>query len=119
MNNQVATQSLNGLQTTTLFQASTAGDYLINGQLQIPMTPLINSSAGESQVQSLVFRATSAYPSNTSSTALYSGALGASGFQLIANLGQGDIAYVVLQSSATIDQGLNQVRGVVGVSSAP
>ncbi len=97
-------QSLNGLQTTTIFTAPATGYYFVNGQLSIPQ---ISTAGAPSQVQALV--------TSTSSPALsYKGVTGASGFQINQiSMATGDSVSVQLKSPAAVDQGINAVSGQV------
>lgn len=118
MPNFTATNSLNGLQTTTLFSAPAAGVYFVNGQLTLPVLrdapnnvgALISTpEIGGSQVVATV--------KNGAST-VYTGVAGASGFQTNLTCAAGDIVTVVLSSSAAIDSVRNAVKGVVGSGQA-
>jgi hypothetical protein len=97
-------QSLNGLQTQKIFTAPAAGYYFVNGQLTLPQT---SSGSSPSGVAAIV--------TSTASPALsYTGVSGASGFQIRQILlASGDSVSVELRSSATVDQGINAVRGEV------
>lgn len=102
-----AQQSINGLQTFTLFTAPTTGSYFVNGQLQLP-TP---TGAGQSAVVAVVKK--------NVSTTVYTGIAGATGFQIPAlALAAADVVTVVLTSANAVDNVLNAVTGVVGCGNA-
>lgn len=99
-------QSLNGLQTVSLFTAPLDGYYFINGQLYLPQIPLGSSSG--SQVRARILK------NGNAVTPVYVGISGASGFSIRKlSLASGDYVTVGLESNATVDQGLNKVRGQV------
>lgn len=103
MANFTALQSINGLGVFPIFTAPAAGVYFVNGQLNLPSIP---QGSGASQVVCVV--------KNGGST-LYTGAAGATGFQVNQIVcAAGDAITVTLTSAAAPDQGLNVVRGVVG-----
>jgi hypothetical protein len=113
MPNFTATNSLCGLQTTTLFQAPTAGVYFVNGQLSLPVLRDAPSNVGAlvttppltgSQVVAVV---------KDGSTTVYTGAAGATGFQTNLTCAAGDVVSVTLSSSYGPDQVANAVKGVV------
>lgn len=103
MANFVGLQTINGLGVFPIFTAPTAGIYFVNGQLTLPSIP---QGSGASQVICVV--------KNGAST-IYTGAAGATGFQVNQIVcAAGDAITVTLTSSAAPDQVLNAVRGVVG-----
>jgi hypothetical protein len=113
MPNFTATNSLNGLQTTTLFQAPTAGVYFVNGQLSLPILRDAPSNVGAlittpplsgSQVVATV---------KDGVTTVYTGLPGATGFQTNLTCAAGDVVTVTLSSSYAPDTELNAVKGVV------
>jgi hypothetical protein len=113
MPNFTATNSLNGLQTTTLFQAPTTGVYFVNGQLTLPVLrdqpsnigALISTpEIGGSQVVAVV---------KDGATTVFTGNAGATGFQTTFTATAGDVITCILSSSANIDNQLNAVKGVV------
>jgi hypothetical protein len=110
MANFTATNSLNGLQTTTLFTAPTTGSYFVNGQLTLPVLRDVGpSGGGGSQVVAVV---------KDAATTVYTGIAGATGFQTTFTATAGDVITLVLSSAAAPDQLLNAVRGVVGSGNA-
>lgn len=106
MANFVAQNSVNGLQTTTLFVAPATGVYAINGQLSLPQ---ISKGSGASQVVAVI---------NVAGSPVYTGVAGATGFQARVTATAADTVNVVLSSSAAADQVLNAVTGVVGSAQA-
>jgi hypothetical protein len=102
MANFLGNQSLNGLQTTTIFTAPAAGAYFIQGYLTLPQ---LSTAGAVSQVVAVV--------KQNSSTEL-TGTAGASGFAIPAiTAAAGDVFSVVLSSSAAPDQVTNAVQGQV------
>lgn len=102
-------QSLEGLHTTQIFRAPASGVYFINGQLTLPNA----STTGNTGTSAVIATVSKNYI-----TALYTGLPGATGFQihnmaLVSN----DLITVGLSSSATasatLDQGINAVKGQV------
>ena len=98
-------QSIVNLGATRLFTAPASGLYFINGTLTLPQ-PSLNGNTGASQVVAQV--------SKNGATALYTGLAGANGFgipavQLVSN----DSISVSVTSNASIDQGLNVIKGDV------
>lgn len=101
MANYQQTQALNGLGTTTILNAPNAGVYFVNGQLSLPRSV----EFGQSAVVSVV---------KQNGSTIYTGAAGATGFQIPQIVcAAADVITVVLSSSASADQPLNAVRGVV------
>ena len=113
MPNFTATNSLNGLQTTTLFQAPTAGLYFVNGQLTLPRLQDQPSNV-DSLIQTPPPTGSEvvATVKNGAST-VFTSVAGATGFQTNVTCAAGDTVSVVLCSSATFVQALNAVKGVV------
>lgn len=107
MANFTAQNSLNGLQTTTLFIAPTTGLYFVNGQLSLPS--LAKGAVGPSAVVAVV---------NVAGSPVYTGTAGATGFQANVSCTAGDTVNVALSSSNAADQVLNVVTGVVGSGNA-
>lgn len=102
MANFQATQSLNGLQTTTIFAAPAAGIYFVNGQLSLPQ---IVTAGGASQVIATVKK---------NGSGIYTGIAGASGFQVNQIVcAVGDSISVTLASTAAPDLVSNAVLGQV------
>lgn len=98
MANFEARQSLNGLDTFSLFTAPDDGVYFVNGQLTLP--PL-------SQVVAEV---------DVNGSPSYTGDAGCTGFQINQlELTAGDVVEVVLSSSDAVDAPLNVVKGVVAM----
>ncbi len=102
-------QSLEGLHTTQIFRAPASGIYFINGQLTLPNA----STTGNTGTSAVVATVSKNYV-----TALYTGVAGATGFQIpYFTLVSNDLITVGLSSSAvasaTLDQGINAVRGQV------
>lgn len=106
MANFTATNSLNGLQTTTLFIAPTTGLYFVNGQLTLPS---LSQGGGVSAVVAVV---------NVAGSPVYTGTAGATGFQANVSCTAGDTVNVALSSAAAPDLVLNAVKGVVGCGNA-
>ena len=97
-------QSLNGLQTTTLFTAPAAGTYFVNGQLSLPQLST-DGGTGASQVIATV---------KQNGSGIYTGVAGASGFQINQIVcAVGDVIAVTLASSAAPDLVNNAVSGQV------
>lgn len=118
MPNFTANNSLNGLQTTTLFTAPTTGVYFVNGQLTLPILrdapnnvgALVSTpEIGGSQVVAVV---------KDGATTVFTGLAGSSGFQTTFTATAGDVITCILSSSAAIDNVVNAVRGVVGSGQA-
>lgn len=99
--------SLNGLQTTTLFKAPADGLYFVNGQLQLPS--LSKGATGNSEVVVTLI---------VDGDTLYTGAAGDTGFQANLPCSAADVVTVTLASSAAPDLVLNAVTGVVGCGNA-
>ncbi len=102
-------QSLNGLQTTSIFRAPASGIYFISGKLSLPNA----STTGNTGTSAVV-----AVVSKNYVTALYTGVAGATGFEIpYFALASNDLITVGLSSSATasatLDQGINAVTGQV------
>lgn len=98
-------QSLNGLQSFKIFTAPYPGYFYVNGKLTLPQ-PSANGNTGQSQVVATIGR--------TGVGVIYTGAAGANGFQLTQiPLVTGDEVYVILSSTAPVDQVTNAVRGEV------
>ena len=86
--------SVNGLQTFTIFTAPAAGVYFVNGQLTLPQL-VTSGGAGASAVVATV---------KQNSSTIYTGAAGASGFQIPQiTCASGDVISVVLSSAVAID----------------
>jgi len=91
-------QSLNGLQTTTIFTAPANGYYFVNGQLTLPPGSLVASVVSSTGAAGLV----------------YTGVSGATGFQVRQiSMVSGDAVKVTLSSATAADNALNAVRGQV------
>lgn len=93
-------QSLNGLQPGAtkvgLFTAPITGTYFINGQLSLPVG---------SQAKGLIYK---------NNNAVYTGVAGATGFSIpVTQLAAADVITVGVSSTATVDQGLNVIKGDV------
>lgn len=101
MSQFTAQQSINGLQTFSLFTAPADGDYFVNGQLQLPRA----EGSGNSQVVAEI---------DVNSSPVYTGDPGATGFQAVLTLAADDVVEVTLSSSEDVDNVLNAVTGVVG-----
>jgi hypothetical protein len=98
-------QSLVNLGTTALFTAPASRSYFIKGTLSLPQ-PSLNGGSGASQVVARIIK-------NGVST-LYTGISGASGFSMPqVSLVTNDAITVSLTSPASIDQGLNVIKGDV------
>lgn len=98
-------QSLNGLGRTSIFTAPASGSYFIDGKLSLPQ-PSLNGNTGASQATAVV--------SKNNVTVIYTGLPGANGFGINAvTLATNDAISVSITSNATIDQGLNVIKGDV------
>lgn len=103
-------QSLNGLNAntgvsgaTSLFTAPITGPYFIRGTLSLPMAS--QGTASGSQAIALLYK---------NSSIIYTGVTGASGFAVSGlTLAVGDVMKVGISSGASIDQGLNVIKGDV------
>lgn len=95
-------QSLNGIQTVSVFTAPSAGIYFIEGKLSLPQ---ISTSGSASAVIALVKK---------NGSTQYTGIAGASGFSIPAiTLAANDAITVQLSSSAAIDLVTNNVSGQI------
>ena len=102
-------QSLNGLQTFTLFTAPAAGSYFINGQLSLPQ--LVTDGLASAVVATVT--------NSTGPTTVYTGTAGASGFQIPqTTCAAGDVISVTLSSAAACDKVTNAVSGQVTFGNA-
>ena len=98
-------QSIVNLGTTRLFTAPASAIYFINGTLTLPHLPL-NGNAGNSEAVVQV--------SKNGVTSLYYGPTGANGFTIPAvALVSNDSISASVTSNASIDQGLNVIKGDV------
>lgn len=96
-------QSLNGLNRTAIFTAPATGAYFISGVLKLPQLSAGDASPSSAQVK--VYK---------NGTAVYTGVSGASGFGITAiSLVPADAITVGISSAASIDQGLNVIKGDV------
>jgi hypothetical protein len=95
-----------GLNTNT-FAPMGAGAVTISGKLTVPQLT-DDGNLGASQVVVTVLQ---------NSTTIYTGPAGAEGFRCSANAALTDTFSVTLSSSASIDQGLNAVKMVFGITS--
>ena len=102
MANFNGSQSLNGIQTQTIFTAPAAGIYFIQGYLSLPQ---LSTAGAVSQVIALV---------KQNGSTIYTGLAGASGFsipQIVCAVG--DVIGVQLSSSTACDLVNNAVSGQV------
>jgi len=96
-------QSINGLGNAQLFVAPVTGPYFIKGYLSLPMSTQGNTN---SSAIALIYK--------NNSTEIYRGATGATGFSMTGlSLNASDSIKVSISSSATVDQGLNVIKGDV------
>lgn len=96
-------QSIVNLGTTSLFTAPASGIYFVSGTLSLPQ--LSTGGAPSSAV---------AQVSKNGVTLLYNGVAGASGFGIPSvALVSNDSISVSVTSNATVDQGLNKIKGDV------
>lgn len=94
-------QSIVNLGVHQLFTAPASTSYFVNGQLTLP-----RGDAGQSQAVVQMYK--------NGVSAIYTGASGATGFSVPAfPLSTGDVIAVGITSNATVDQGLNKVKGDV------
>lgn len=101
-----ASQSINGLQTFSLFTAPTTGAYFIDGKLQLPLS----TGAGPSAVVAVI---------KQNASTVYTGAAGSTGFSLPAlALTAADVVTVILTSASAVDNVTNAVTGVVSCGNA-
>lgn len=104
MANYLGVQTLNGLQTTTLFTAPSAGVYFVQGSLTLPWSTPEGSSTATAVVATV----------KQNGSGIYTGIAGASGFavnQIVC--ASGDVIAVTLSSGASPDLITNAVKGVV------
>jgi hypothetical protein len=95
-------QSLVNLAVVPLFTAPATGNYFIQGNLSLPQKSTGSSASGVS------VRVTK------NNTTIYTGISGASGFAIPSlALVSGDVIRVALSSDATVDRGLNVIKGDV------
>lgn len=98
-------QSIVNLGATRLFTAPASGVYFINGQLTLPHLYTTGGSGNSAVI---------AQVSKNGTTVLYTGVAGANGFGIPAvALVSNDSISVSVTSNATIDQGLNVIKGDV------
>lgn len=101
-------KSINGLQNFSLFKAPAAGIYFVKGVLSLPQ-PSTTGGTQVSAAQAVVYK-------NVVSGAgvIYIGVSGANGFSIPSlSLEANDTISVSVTSNASVDMGINAVRGDV------
>lgn len=98
-------QSIVNLGKTSLFTAPGQASYFVNGQLYLPRPGDNNGAQSQAVVE----------VSKNGISRVYYGSPGAQGFQLVppVALVTGDSIAIQITSNATVDQGLNKIKGDV------
>jgi|SRR6185312_9282402 len=85
-----------------------AGPYVISGKLTVPC--LVGGASSPSGVVVTI-------TNRTGPVTLYTSHAGDTGFEVATNCAAGDVIRIAVTSSSGVDQGLNVVRTIAGISS--